>query len=34
MYMGGYEAKERKIEEKCRFFLMECSFCKVDISEL
>ena len=26
--------KREKIEEKCRFFLMVYSFCKVDISEL
>lgn len=25
--------KREKIEEKCRFFLMVYSFCKVDISE-
>lgn len=33
-YTGGYEAKERKIEEKCGYFLMVYSFCKVDVSEL
>ena len=26
--------KREKIEEKCRFFLRENLFCKVDISEL
>ena len=26
--------KREKFEEKCRFFLKECLFCKVDMSEL
>ncbi|EKX92874.1 hypothetical protein HMPREF9999_00531 [Alloprevotella sp. oral taxon 473 str. F0040] len=26
--------KREKIEEKCRFFLKVCLFCKVDMSEL